>query len=146
MNKIRINNKNTYKIEVNDNGDFIEFDLTDIKLPLNILNASEKIAEIDKEYINEIKDIQEKYKDNKVEQMKQESLCELEKCEKLRIQFDNFLGQNACQKIFGDRNYYGMFAELFDELEPHFKKMKVDIKQAKKNLASKYMSNQEDVI
>ena len=33
MNKLRVENKNIYTIEVNDNGDTIEFDIGDIELP-----------------------------------------------------------------------------------------------------------------
>lgn len=146
MNKLNLKKNETYKIEVNDNGDYIEFDLTDINLTSNVLNASEKIAKINKEYKKEMLEITKKYSDNKKEMIKQETKCENEKCQKLRIEFDSFLGKGACQKIFGDKNCYGMFNDLLDALEPHFENMKIDIKKQKKKLIEKYMPKQNEVI
>ena len=43
-----------YILEVNDKGETIEFDLTDIALPEKILNASNTIGRLDKEYREKI--------------------------------------------------------------------------------------------
>lgn len=145
MEKLNLKKHDTYKIEVNDNGDYIEFDLVDISLPLKVLEASKKISEIDKRFIEELEILKKTYPD-KTDYMCQEKELEFKKCQEMRIEFDKFLGNDACKKIFGDKNYYGMFGELFDALEPHFKKMNIDIKKSKKVLAEKYLSEEKDVI
>lgn len=52
---------------------------------------------------------------------------------------DGFLGENACQKIFGDANYKLMFNDLFEKLLPEFEKMKVNTEKLKKDIYKKYM-------
>ena len=47
MNSFRIEKKDIYTIEVNDNKDFIEFDLADIGLPFKCAKALEEIDKID---------------------------------------------------------------------------------------------------
>ena len=48
MNSIRIEKKDIYTIEVNDNGDTIEFDLVDIELPFKCDRALSEINRITK--------------------------------------------------------------------------------------------------
>ena len=67
-------------------------------------------------------------------------------CLKMRKEFDSFMGDGACDKIFGDSNYYGMFWQLFDALDPHFKKMKIKSQKAKRKLVDKYLSVEKDVM
>ena len=43
MEKLRVEKDNVYKIEVNDKGEYIEFDLLDIELPIKLINASEEL-------------------------------------------------------------------------------------------------------
>lgn len=138
------NKDDFYILEVNDKGDTIEFDLTDIGLPERILKASELIAKLDKEYNDEI--IKLSKKENDIERTKEIIKLEKTKCLEMREAFDGFLGENACQKIFGDKNYYGMFVQLFDALEPHFNKMKIKTQKAKHKLASKYISKDEEIM
>ena len=64
----------------------------------------------------------------------------------MRKEFDSFLGEGACQKIFGDANYYCMYLQLFDALEPHFKKMEIKLEKGKEILANKYLNNTKDVL
>ena len=49
MNTIRIEKKDIYTIEVNDNGDTIEFDLVDIELPFKCDRALSEVNRIYKE-------------------------------------------------------------------------------------------------
>lgn len=133
-----------YILEVNDKGDTIEFDLTDISLPEKIFEASENIAKIDKEYREEMLKLQDEK--DKYLMTKKGIEIEKNKCMEMRKEFDSFMGEGACQKIFGDKNYYGMFLQLFDALEPHFKKMEIKTQKAKSKLASKYLPKNEDVM
>ena len=52
----------------------------------------------------------------------------------------------APQKIFGIKNNYEQFNMLLDELEPHFKKMEIKMKEAKSKLAKKYSVKDNEVI
>lgn len=143
--KIEREKEDFYILEVNDKGDTIEFDLTDISLPNKIFEACENIKKINKDYQEEILKINQEELDD-LEKAKKTMKIEIQKCNEMRKTFDGFLGENACQKIFGDKNYYGMFPQLFEALEPHFSKMKIKQEKAKKKLIQKYMPNNSDVM
>ena len=54
--------------------------------------------------------------------------------------------KNACQKIFGDRNYIEMFEDLFDALAPHLEKMQLNSEAINKRIIEKYTKNSKNVI
>ena len=58
----------------------------------------------------------------------------------------NILNIEHVSKIFGDKNYYGMFLQLFEALEPHFDKMIIKTKKAKMKLANKYLPKNKSVM
>ena len=125
-----------YRLEVNDNGDYIEFDLTDISLAERVMKASKDVVTVDEEYKEKYKKlIEEKSEEDSLEERIQ---LELEMCQKMRKIFDSFLGENACQKIFGNKNNYWQFLNLMEALEPHFEKMHICLKKAKNKLAKRY--------
>lgn len=142
---IERNREDFYRLQINDTDDYIEFDLTDISLPERVLNAADNIAKMDIDYQKEKEEIAKKYKDEATRIRKLITL-EREKSIAMRKEFDSFLGEGACQKIFGDTNYYGMYLQLFDALEPHFKKMEINLKKGKEKLAKKYLNEEKDVI
>ncbi len=146
MDKLVLKKEDTYKLQVNDQGEYIEFDLTDLGLPERIMNASENIAKINQEYLSEIAKLEKKYKDDEINMTKAIIQLERNKCLQMREEFDSFLGEGACQKIFGNKNRYGMFEDLFDSLEPHFAKMEINIRKAKEKLVKKYLPNKSDVM
>lgn len=143
--EIKRNREDFYRLQINDTNDYIEFDLTDISLPERVMNAADNIAKMDIDYQREKEEIT---KNIASEEEKVRKLIQLEKEKSLamRKEFDNFLGDGACQKIFGDANYYGMYLQLFEALEPHFKKMEIKLKKGKEKLAKKYLNNDSDVI
>ena len=143
--EIKRNREDFYRLQINDTDDYIEFDLTDIGLPEKILNASDNIFKIDSDYQKKIKEIDENCTDE-VENLRQKLKLEKDKCIEMRKEFDSFLGAGSCQKIFGDTNYYGMFLQLFDALEPHFEKMEIKLKKGKEKLAKKYLNDKKDVL
>ena len=134
-----------YRLQINDTDDYIEFDLTDISLPERVLNAADNIAKMDSNYQKEREEIAKKY-DDEAARIRKLIALEKEKSIAMRKEFDSFLGEGACQKIFGDTNYYGMYLQLFDALEPHFKKMEINLKKGKEKLAKKYLNEEKDVI
>lgn len=138
--KLRIekDREDLYILEVNDKGETIEFDLTDINLPAKMIKCSDNLEKLDKEYHGKILEI-EKEQIKKEEKARKIIAIDEEYCKKMRKDFDEFLGENACQKIFGDKNTYGMFLKLFEQLEPHFDKMVIKSKKAQQRLVNKYM-------
>lgn len=143
--EIKRNREDFYRLQINDTNDYIEFDLTDISLPERVMNAADNIAKMDIDYQKEKEEIA---KNITSEEEKVRKLIQLEKEKSLamRKEFDSFLGEGSCQKIFGNANYYGMYLQLFEALEPHFKKMEIKLKKGKEKLAKKYLNNDSDVI
>ena len=143
--EIKRNREDFYRLQINDTNDYIEFDLTDISLPERVMNAADNIAKMDIDYQREKEEIA---KNITSEEEKVRKLIQLEKEKSLamRKEFDSFLGEGSCQKIFGNANYYGMYLQLFEALEPHFKKMEIKLKKGKEKLAKKYLNNDSDVI
>lgn len=142
---IERNREDFYRLQINDTEDYIEFDLTDISLPERVMNAADNIAKMDSDYQREKQEI---INNNQDEEQRVRKLINLEKEKSLamRKEFDSFLGEGSCQKIFGNANYYGMYLQLFEALEPHFKKMEIKLKKGKEKLAKKYLNNDSDVI
>ena len=151
MNSIRIEKKDIYTIEVNDNGDTIEFDLVDIELPFKCDRA---LAEVNRIY----KDLQaklliiEKKEDHKLdgELMTANEKAKLEAhrnaYKEMRVAMDAFLGAGACQKIFGERNYVEMYDDLFEQLAPHFEKMKLNSEGITARIKDKYSKKDDGVM
>lgn len=143
--EIKRNREDFYRLQINDTNDYIEFDLTDISLPERVMNAADNIAKMDSDYQREKQEI---INNNQDDGQRIRKLINLEKEKSLamRKEFDSFLGEGSCQKIFGNANYYGMYLQLFEALEPHFKKMEIKLKKGKEKLAKKYLNNDSDVI
>ena len=143
--EIKRNREDFFWLQINDTNDYIEFDLTDISLPERVMNAADNIAKMDIDYQREKQEI---INNNQDEEQRIRKLINLEKEKSLamRKEFDSFLGEGSCQKIFGNANYYGMYLQLFEALEPHFKKMEIKLKKGKEKLAKKYLNDKKDVL
>lgn len=138
-------NEAIYRLEVNDKGEYIEFDLADMNLPKKILDASERLSKIDDEFKQKAEEA-DKIEDS-IEKIKTQINLENEYAQEMRKTFDSFLGEGACQKIFGDKERYGQYMRLMNALQPHFEKMHLDIQKAKKRIIDIIKKNQEnDVI
>ena len=151
MNSIRIEKKDIYTIEVNDNGDTIEFDLADIELPFKAERAMAEVNRIYKELKGKLVII-EKQKDRKLDN---EIMTANEKAKldahrvafkEMRVAMDAFLGDGACKKIFGDRNYVEMYDDLFEALAPHFEKMKLNAQGITDRIKDKYSQKNDGVL
>lgn len=160
QNKLRIEKKDIYQIEVNDKGEYIEFDLADINLSFKCMEALESIEKLKKEslmkenIIKKKQDVKDKYMTRN-----QKELLKLWKktFEDMRKAMDKFLGEGACQKIFGDRNYLEMFDDLVQELKrpreelggkSHFDNLNLTFEGMRDRIAKKYdnMKDKEGVI
>lgn len=142
MEKLRIERHDVYTIEVNDNGDVITFDLTDVDLPLRFEKCLEDLNKLSS-YAKEKELIISKQQDEKGKgyltknQLAQAKLMSEMYAESRKV-IDNLLGENACYKIFGKTNYLNMFDDLFRALEPHIKKMGLNQKKAVDLITKKY--------
>lgn len=151
-NSIRIgkDSKNVYEIEVNDKGETISFDLEDINLTSKLIDMYTGIQDIERKFNKEKKELEEKEYDETDSFIPQRAIDENRLIQKFfadsRACADLFLGNGACQKIFGDKNYIEMFTDLFDKLEPHFKKMGLSMQKLKKDLVKKYQPNNRKVL
>lgn len=160
MSGIRIKKNDIYKIEVNDKGECIEFDLSDVSLNFKLYDAIEKINKLKNETSIKEKELLEKIAKEDKKQIYTKNKLELAKFENetfLRIRkiMDGFLGEGACQKIFGDWNGYDMFDLLIEELskprkelngQSHLEKMKLKFNDMETKLINKYKKNKKAVI
>ena len=150
-NSIRVRNKDAYIIEVNDNGDTIEFDVTDIELPFKLERAHKMASDAQKWLKGQIVIVSKKQdKAKKGDLMTEKERATLEayrECfKRMRAAIDEFAGAGASQKIFGDKNYLEMFNDFMDEMEPHFDRMELKGTDIRKKIEKKYGDEAKDEI
>ena len=151
MESLRIERKDIYTIEVNDKGETIEFDLVDIELPFKCEKAWAEVNRVAKELQAQLVIIgkQEDSKQNgKLMTQKEEKTIEAYRkaFKEMRVAMDGFLGEGACQKIFGDRNYLEMFNDLFEALKPHLEKMELTSNGIFERIKTKYGKKDDGVL
>lgn len=160
MSGIRIKKNNIYRIEVNDDKEYIEFDLSDVNLNFKLYEAIENINKIQAETVDKQKELLQKIikeDNNKIYTENKKELAKLEKDTFIRIRkaMDGFLGEGACQKIFGDWNGYDMFDLLIEELskprkelngKSHLDMLKLKSSDMKTKLINKYKKDKKAVI
>ncbi len=140
------NMEDYYVLTINDEGDEIEFDLTDMGLIEKIMNAGDNVEKYGKEYSEREKAILENTGLSDEERVRQLIELDDEHDKKMRKLFDSFLTEGACDKIFGDKKSVGQYNKLLEALEPHFKKMKIQREKAQQRLVNKYLDKKSDVI
>lgn len=145
-NKIRVKSSTIYTIEVNDEGENIDFDISDTGLASKMVRAFDKIKEIDERPDEPFKKVVIDGEEKTLITRNQYDGAQLmdELYFKARESLDTFLGVGACQKIFGNSNYQSMFKDLADQLKPHFEKMGLNAQNLKAKVVSKYSPNRED--
>ncbi|MCM1115606.1 MAG: hypothetical protein NC397_08940 [Clostridium sp.] len=147
--KLRIESKGLYEIEVNDNGDTIVFDTLDFELPFKLNEAFKNVNRIIESVKGQIVVIDKKKtsadgfltnKDYEYKKVTKKAFSDM------RMAMDAFLGENGCQKIFGDRNYFEMFDDLFKALSPHFEAMGISQESIENKIADKYSDASNEVL
>lgn len=154
MNQIRIKRKeeDLYRINISDDGKEIVFDLADIGLPFKCERAFQKVERNKQVAQGKAVALERKVVSKKTGQL----LSELEK-EILTIYSDMFKANRevmdeffgcpgAMQSLFGDSNYLDMYDDLFEQLEPHFKKMELNVDSIKARLEKKYSKKKSNVL
>lgn len=151
MESLRIERKDIYTIEVNDNGDTIEFDLVDIELPFKADRAFREVTRIENELKAKLVII-DKQQDHPIKGATMTANEEArlnayrEAFHGMRVAMDGFLGEGACQKIFGDRNYLEMYTDLAEALAPHMEKMQLNSEGIRKRIKDKYGKQDDGVL
>lgn len=140
------NMEDYYVLTINDEGDEIEFDLTDMGLIEKIMNAGDNVENYGKEYTKREKEILENTKLSDEQMVRELIKLDDEHDKKMRELFDSFLGKGTCDKIFKDKKSNEQYNKLLEALEPHFKKMKIQKKKIQQRLVNKYLDKKSDVI
>lgn len=155
MESLRIEKKDIYRIEVNDNGDTIEFDLADIELPFKFQRAIDRVKQEQTKLKGTMLLIDKKKdkigKDEFMSENEKKRLQAYKDCfAGMRAAMDEFLGEGGCQKIFGDRNYVTMFDDLFEALQAkgedgtsHLDRMRLTSAGIMERISKKYGSKQD---
>lgn len=150
MNSLRVEKKDIYRIEVNDDGEYIEFNLNDIGNSMRFYEALDKIDKIQKKYADKLKEFTESLKENpelESENLKDFVYTENGMFQEMRDAMDIALGEGACQKIFGDANYYEMYNDLIEEFskpreelggKSHFDMIEFKVEDVHKRIIEKY--------
>lgn len=150
MNKLKLDvKKGLYEIEVNDKGDTITLDPSDVELPFKMNDAYLSVQRTMEELDEKQKQINTTSEDKHgLVKECDEQLRQLihEMYEKMRRAVDGFLGDGATQKIFGDRNYPEMYNDLFKALEPHFVKMGLTVENSVNTVKDKYLDKDDDIL
>lgn len=118
MEKIRIA-RNVKRIEVNDDGEFIELDFDDLNLPYRYYAMLKRFEKDRAEFSRELS---EKLKGKNAAESAEE-LVEAER--RLNIHFrdaiDEVFGEGTCRKVYGDiLPSVEMHLQFFDALRPYF--------------------------
>jgi hypothetical protein len=161
-NSIRVRSATEYVIEVNDNGDTISFDTSDAGLTSRLAKVLDKLNVLVREYEAKAAEIKAQPDEprNSVPVFNSETggketktlitKNQYETSELIgrfytqaRAAMDLFLGEGACQKIFGDKNYYNMFNDLTAQLEPHFQRMGINAQKLRETGVKKHAPNRQ---
>ncbi len=137
---IRIKSSTIYEIEVNDNGDVIALDPGDLNLYDNAYKMMDSIRGAEKQFNEESKEI-EKLEDGDQKTRKQVE-CMIRYFNKGRKAIDIMFGEGASKKVFGDANHIEMFDMFFEQMEPHMKKVGINMEEYQKKLVAKYGNRQ----
>lgn len=152
-NRIRVHSESEYRIEVNDSGDEIVFDLRDTSLHSKVAKMIDTVNELTTRLEKEEKKIRERKDkpcvslDDETTVMTQNQYDMMELVNQFYIEqraaLDAFMGEGSCQKIFGDKNYHGMIDDLMKALTPEFDKMGISTNSIMAATAQKYIPNRE---
>ena len=153
--KIKLKKENILRVGIddengNDTGNYLEFDLDDIELPLkwqnvevehkkNLNYLKTNFAVIQKKPIKEGKKLMSNRQEERLKVLKEFYVREMKN-------LDTILGEGGCEKILhGRQPYYSLFEDVLDyldQLEPYFEQ---GLKNAKQKVIDKYKIDEEDL-
>lgn len=129
---------------------FITFDLEDITIPDRYNNCYKQINNAFKTLKNEIviiekrQDVKGKGYMTRNQEDETRALKTFYKSTEKAI--DLFLGEGGTQKIFGEVRYLTMFNDLMEMLDPIMPSLKINVKNIKEKIKSKYKTEDLDVL
>lgn len=134
-----------------DTGEFLEFDMEDVELPLRINEADilhkknmqdlkMKLAILDKKQDKKGKYVLSWKEEEKIKIVK-------EFYDKEMKALDLFLGENGTKKLLNGRNpYLTMYDDIAEYIEPIMPKLKANSDDIVNSIRKKYKTEQSDVI
>lgn len=134
-----------------DTGEFLEFDMEDVSLPLrineadilhkkNIQDLKMKMAILDKKQDKKGKYILSWKEEEKIKLIKDFYNKEMKA-------LDLFLGENGTKKLLNGRNpYLTMYDDIAEYIEPIMPKLKMNSDDIVNSIKKKYKAEQSDVI
>ncbi len=156
METIKLAKSNVLRFEIVTNegektGNYLEFDLEDIELPLKInqsdINHQKNLQWLKMQYIaiDKKEDHKGKYLLSSNEEEKLRVLKEFYQKEIKAL--DLFLGNGGTKKMLNGRNpYYSMYDDISDSLEPIMPKLKQSADDIKEKIRNKYSVKEENVL
>lgn len=155
-NIIRLKKRNTlrFKIETDegiDTGEYLEFDLDDIELPLKLKQCEvehrKNIQYLKNQFIiiDKKEDKKGKYLLSWKEEERQKAIKEFYNKEMKTL--DLFLGKDGTKKLLnGKEPYYEMYNDIVDELEPIMPKLQLKAEDITKKIKEKYSNKKEEKV
>lgn len=154
--KIKLKKENVLKVGIddengNDTGNYLEFDLEDIELPLRWQNVEVEhkknlnflktnFALADKKEVKQGKKMLTSKEEEKVNIIKEFYQREMKA-------LDNILGEGGCEKLLNGRQpYYEMFNDFIGYLEPIMPYFEKGLLNAKNKIIEKYSIEDTDTI
>lgn len=154
MNKMRIKRKeeDLYRINISDDGKEIVFDLADIGLPFKCEKAFQKVEKNKQVARGKALALEKKEATKQSGELMSDQQKEIlniynDMFKVNREIMDEFFGcPGAMDALFGDSNYLDMYDDLFEQLEPHFTKMELNVETIKLRLEKKYSKKNSNVL
>ena len=146
---INIESSETVKVEINDTGKYIELNPLDIEFPLKIEKTSNELNRMLNKLEQDIKLIDKKtdVKDGLMSRNTKEKILKYKEynieCGKV---IDELFGQGTVKAAFGDKNYIGMYNDLFDSLTPVLKEVYGNPDSTIASLKKKYSKQDSDIL
>lgn len=148
-NKINVESSENVKVEINDNGAFIELNPLDVDFPLKMEKASKRMTELEHKLEQEILII-DKRQDVKDGLMSKNTRDRLLKFKEYNIEcgkvVDSLFGEGTTKSIFGNKNYIGMHVDLFNSLLPTIKEVYGNPDAIMNRIKTKYAKEDSDVL
>lgn len=117
---IRVNTS-VKRIEVNDNGDYIELNFSDNSFPDRFFNMLENVQKRQEEIQAQDREIREKFGADEYAVLQHESALFRQMHEDIMKEVDGLFGADTCRKVFGDIvPGIELFDDFFTQLIPYF--------------------------
>lgn len=127
MSKLRIQ-RESIKIDVNDQGEFIELPLDDESFPKRVYALLENFQAKQEELNNQLEEINDITDGQAIDLNEEIHLF-------FKGEIDRVFGAETCRKVFGDITpSVGLLSQFFEQIEPYFEQFK----QKKTAKLSKY--------